>query len=284
MGRELKRVPLDFAWTLSRVWAGYLNPYAGSLIDCTECDRTGFSVKARVFADQWYGNASFDPVAHGSAPLERDHPQIRLIAEHNLKSAPALYGVGAVALAAEIFRLWYLLRTQWQYQLSRDDVNALVEAGRLRDFIKEPGYVPTPDEVNSWSLNSWSLVGMGFDTIAEWVCVKARCDREGVPVECPRCKGEDHLWASDEARQLWEAWEPTEPPSGPGFQLWETTSEGSPISPVFETLDALCAYAATNCSTFADALASAEEWRKMLDADFVHHTEKKIGNTTISCI
>ena len=31
-----------------------------------------------------------------------------------------------------------------------------------------------------------------------------------------------------------------EPPKGDGYQLWETTSEGSPASPVFETLDKLC--------------------------------------------
>ena len=30
------------------------------------------------------------------------------------------------------------------------------------------------------------------------------------------------------------------PPKGEGFQLWETTTEGSPVSPVFETLDELC--------------------------------------------
>lgn len=31
-----------------------------------------------------------------------------------------------------------------------------------------------------------------------------------------------------------------EPPVGEGYQLWETTSEGSPISPVFTTLEELC--------------------------------------------
>jgi hypothetical protein len=31
-----------------------------------------------------------------------------------------------------------------------------------------------------------------------------------------------------------------EPPLGDGYQLWETVSEGSPISPVFQTLELLC--------------------------------------------
>jgi hypothetical protein len=54
------------------------------------------------------------------------------------------------------------------------------------------------------------------------------------------------------------------PPEGPGCQMWETTSEGSPISPIFETLDALCEWAAVNSSTFAGERASAEEWREVL--------------------
>ena len=37
-----------------------------------------------------------------------------------------------------------------------------------------------------------------------------------------------------------------EPPKGEGYQLWNTTSEGSPISPVFETLDKLCEWCEVN--------------------------------------
>jgi hypothetical protein len=32
-----------------------------------------------------------------------------------------------------------------------------------------------------------------------------------------------------------EDWERQEPPSGEGWQVWETVSEGSPISPVFSS-------------------------------------------------
>lgn len=56
-------------------------------------------------------------------------------------------------------------------------------------------------------------------------------------------------------------------------QLWETTSEGSPVSPVFATLDELCAWCETNATTFGSFKASKEEWKKMLDEDFVHHQE-----------
>ncbi len=63
------------------------------------------------------------------------------------------------------------------------------------------------------------------------------------------------------------------------IQLYENTSEGTPISPVYlaTEIEKLCEYAAENCSTFADFKASKEEWQSMLDKDFVHHTS---GNMT----
>jgi len=64
---------------------------------------------------------------------------------------------------------------------------------------------------------------------------------------------------------------------GDGFQLWSTTSEGSPISPVFESLDELCEWASENETTFALFKASKEEWKSMLENDFVFHKE---GNIT----
>src|SRR3712207_7644625 len=55
-----------------------------------------------------------------------------------------------------------------------------------------------------------------------------------------------------------------EPPQGEGYQLWETTTEGSPISPVFATLDALCAWAAQHATVCATQKATKEEWQQLL--------------------
>jgi hypothetical protein len=60
------------------------------------------------------------------------------------------------------------------------------------------------------------------------------------------------------------------PPKGDGYQLWETTSAGSPVSPVFETLDELCEWCETYATTFADFTATKEEWEQMLRDDFVY--------------
>lgn len=55
------------------------------------------------------------------------------------------------------------------------------------------------------------------------------------------------------------------------FMLYETTSEGTPHHdcPVFATIEELCEWAAIHASTFATLTATAEEWRRMLDANFV---------------
>lgn len=67
-------------------------------------------------------------------------------------------------------------------------------------------------------------------------------------------------------RKLWYY----DPPKGEGFQLWETTTEGSPISPVFSTLDELCEWCAENATVFSDYKATKEEWRQLLDPDLVN--------------
>ena len=63
------------------------------------------------------------------------------------------------------------------------------------------------------------------------------------------------------------------PPAGSGYQLWETTTEGSPVSPVFETLDGLCGWCETNATTFGRSKATKEEWARMLQDGLVYHRE-----------
>lgn len=56
---------------------------------------------------------------------------------------------------------------------------------------------------------------------------------------CPACDGHG---IDPEALGDYEAWEPSEPPIGEGYQMWETVTEGSPISPVFETPEGLARF------------------------------------------
>lgn len=61
------------------------------------------------------------------------------------------------------------------------------------------------------------------------------------------------------------------------IQLYETTTEGTPISPVFEAdeIEKLCEWAAENATTFASFKATKEEWKKRLEDNLVFH---QMGN------
>ena len=56
-----------------------------------------------------------------------------------------------------------------------------------------------------------------------------------------------------------------DPPTGNGYQLWETTSEGSPLSPVFETPEELAEWLeANNASSFGSMTCSYDQWLEFI--------------------
>lgn len=102
------------------------------------------------------------------------------------------------------------------------------------------------------------------------------CEKKYPIPEGRGCAGEEApycSWHNEELKKLWFE----EVPEGEGWQLWSTTSEGSPMTPVFKTPEELAEYCADNCSTFADIKATKEEWLSMINAEFIYATE---GNIT----
>ena len=212
MGREIKRVSPKFNWPLDIVWKGFINPYSATR--CKICDGSGLNKATKQLSDDWY---SFDKTERYAG---------------------------------------------WCYHLEQEDVNALVKGGRLWDFTHVPindeqrevvrkrieagnnswlpyenGRIPTADEVNEWSKH-----GMGHDSINQWICVEARAKRLGIYGKCEHCEGHGEYYCQKKYRKLAENWKPIPPPKGKGYQLWETVSEGSPITPVFETKEELVDY------------------------------------------
>ncbi len=267
MSCEVRRVPLDFDAPLKEVWPGFLMPERLSENSCPDC-KNGYSPRAQYLFDLWYGHVPFAP----ASPLQTDNPAVRAFAERNVSRSPEYYGVGEPAIRAEARRLTFLWNGMWCHHLRQEDVDALVAAGRLMDFTHkwsqetrwqkiEPPVVPTAEQVNQWSLR-----GMGHDSINASVVVTARCEREGVSETCATCEGHASIEAYPGQRAEAEAWEPTEPPAGEGWQLWETTSEGSPASPVFPTAELLAQWMSCNPSGFAGAVPSLESARAFVEA------------------
>jgi len=69
-----------------------------------------------------------------------------------------------------------------------------------------------------------------------------------------------------EVKEAYENWKSYEPPKGEGYQCWETTSEGSPISPVFKTFDELCEWLSNNLSGVTKTFTK-EDWKKALKSN-----------------
>jgi hypothetical protein len=211
----------------------------------------------------------------------KDKVWVGYLNPHRSQKCPACEGSGYNPETDRIANNFYNYSSEtgkgWCDQITQDEVDALIAENRLYDFthdcIRETGWQPkdpmpvvTAEEVNRWQQNRR---GIGYDGINRMILIKTRATRLGVYGMCPLCNGEGAVWDSPETRKLNEEWKETEPPTGEGYQIWETCSEGSPITPVFASLDELCQWAETNAHTFAHFKATKEEWKRMLEEDCV---------------
>jgi len=92
--------------------------------------------------------------------------------------------------------------------------------------------------------------------------------------KCSDCRG---TGVFADKLDAYEAWEPYEPPAGDGYQLWETTGAGSPISPVFENLEEMATWCADYATTFGSIRQSREEWMQLF-------TDDEIGIDTLGLV
>lgn len=186
MGRQLRRVPLDFDWPLNSPWQGFVSPKWRSC-PSDDCDN------GSKLAAAWLGNITQLILMLSDSSRDRQlHPWLK-----NLPLTPhSPPKANAVELTAGL-------------------------AGR------SPGF-------------------LGHDAIDRWIATKAIIKAAGLPDDwglCPVCKG-TAIHPDDIDKS--ENWRPTDPPTGEGYQLWETVSEGSPITPVFSKPEDLAHWLVAN--------------------------------------
>lgn len=125
------------------------------------------------------------------------------------------------------------------------------------------GYVPSIEKIKS--ING---IYEKAPYVKDCKSISEICDKCNESIK--NCNEGVHcIWCNEDIRKEWFK----EVPEGDGYQLWENTSEGSPTSPVFKTLEELCEWCENNATTFAHFTASKEEWFEMLGNDRVHHKE-----------
>lgn len=215
MGREIKRVPLSFDWPMSKPWMGYVNPYYQYFTKCWRCDGSGESDEYKALIHDWYG---LDPVG--------------------------MHKIGGGT----------------QYELTQEEVNLLVDEHRLcdlaADWSQETGWVfrknpdGTPFYPDAALVNETARHNpLVHDAINQHIVCRHRAEKLGIEVNCKRCSGKGGFWKSEEYKEKCENFcehEKYGPPAGTGWQVWETVSEGSPVTPVFETADELIEYLVEN--------------------------------------
>jgi hypothetical protein len=246
--RTVKRVPLDFFWPLHKVWDGYVNREGGQ---CPNNGKTCFS--GYTSAGKW-----LDAIA-------------RLIAMVCGEAADASYAE-EFRRRGRIYPHPYL--QEWQqapYFEMPPDVLTKLRAiedpiDRNRAFSKwhrenPPQLLPLTVELVTlgMGLGVEHLGGLSGSEVSWRIANKLR-EVAGLPETwgtCPVCEGHGD---DPTKRERAEAWKETEPPKGDGWQLWETCTEGSPISPVFPTAEALADWATINATVFADCKTTREKW------------------------
>jgi hypothetical protein len=178
---------------------------------------------------------------------------------------PACDGQGVTKAAQALDRLVGLIMLAGENSLR----------GYLHPWLNNIGLpVPSPDFAElTTGLAGRKMSPLGHDAIDRLTAVEKIMKAAELKKSwgtCLPCKGDGcHI----DHQEAYKTWEPTEPPKGEGYQLWENVSEGSAVSPVFASLDELCVWCEGNATTFAHFKATAAEWKKMLEADFVHAKE-----------
>lgn len=211
MGRELKKVPLDFEWPMNKAWSGFLNPHYEKSHNCPDCGGSGATLASQRLGDL----VSLLMLSGDDAKRGKCHPYFF--------EAPLTYTQGKTC-GKDMAELTTGL------------------AGRGTSFF-------------------------GHDSCDKWSAQKKIIAAAGLPETwgtCAACNGNGTLWDSPEDEQAAEAWTRSEPPAGDGYQIWETVSEGSPISPVFATPEELARHMA-GTQWGADKGSSYETWMKFIN-------------------
>lgn len=269
MGREVKRVALDFEWPMNKRWEGFLNPHYADCKQCSSCEGLGMAPWGVRIHEQWHGGgAEFHPSNVGLPPLTADSPILIGQATEKTEREAWHYGSGPAAVGREAARLANLFNGYKSNHLTQAEIDIIDAAGGFDEIkhVRKPDgtWVPRNGRITP-EIHTATAISSHF-RISYMPLLEALAATNGSYL-CQKCDGEGSTWASEDAERLADEWNPTEPPEGDGWQLWETVSEGSPVSPVFATAEELAAWLGGPKSSQRDGVMESvteEQWLKFL--------------------
>jgi hypothetical protein len=272
INKSVRRVPLDFDWPIGHLWEGFVNPHNKHFVVCEHCGGLAVSKEARTLEHIWYGRrppvhdrkagimdfgtieCEFGFVFHFTRRVHDKDGLFYLTMQQRsynaLRSAMKLPSGhhDSKPINWETFRksasqdlaLFSKIHSGWMYLLDQDDVDALHAGGALRRLThdwykgewieKEPKVIPTVEQVNLYMHDEAC-----DDVFTVWMAIEAFCRRHHLAFTCPHCQGRGGSFPDEATRVAAKSWKSYAPPAGPGYQFWDPSEEGAPLSPVFET-------------------------------------------------
>ena len=182
---------------------------------CVTCVQTGYHPDAQWVTESFCAHSS--PFKRRTEQQERAKmllasfgsrlPTAPLLEENSFPSAEVLSRYGP-----EFLEFCSTMRSslfgEWSRSITQDEVDALVEAGRLRDFThrwEEGKWISKESPVTAEQVNAdqdagpGKRVGFGHDAINRCILIEARLKRYGIPKSCPTCDGESFLYTAPAA-------------------------------------------------------------------------------------
>jgi hypothetical protein len=260
MGREVKRVPLDFDAPLREVWEGFVRPDSHTFPPCEDCSYeelpsfmsvafptppsgTGLTREAYAVSQTFYPHMIGGPMADRLAWCDK-------------------LGQAEVDMLVEERRIGF--HTLWDRE-ELPEPWEMDEGHPIRyRFVRNDNPNPTAAEVNEANRGRRGFGDGVHDALNHHLLVRFRCKQLGIEVQCKTCDGNGDIAAAEQREEV-ESWEGAEPPEGEGWQLWETTSEGSPISPVFAEAESLAQWMSENPCGFAGSAISLDAARSFVN-------------------
>ncbi len=228
MSREIKHVALDFEWPLKKIWKGYINPHYKRCPaeDCRGGERAasawvlsiarliamlGEQAVAAPHAETLRRNGQTFPHPYlaewAQAPRDREPAELMKL----LEKAGDNQDLGR-----------QIVQEYWRDHQAQ--IRPLTE--QLAGFVAGiAGKRPVAGPLNG---------NIEFDIYRRLLRAAGIKDRDWAT--CKVCNGSG---VDASVREAYEAWKREEPPAGSGWQVWETVSEGSPVSPVFTHRESL---------------------------------------------
>ncbi len=187
--------------------------------ECAECDATGYHPDALVVSKSFYWHSSpfvaetrdmretsdllraFTHEAPDPAALRVPGPTFRL----RIGRLCSLYGEPFRQFADDMLR-----HGCWHNRITQDEVDALVEAGRLWDWDAESRQWRRPDPVpTAAAVNDREGAGASLDVhdaLNRAILVEQRLKRLGIPKTCPTCAGHGSAFTEPAAHVSLTLW------------------------------------------------------------------------------